>query len=1024
MKIILGVFALLLTDGSGFSLHTEAIAQAVKIPIATGLGGAYGIAISGSGEYAFVSEFDQNNITKVNLIDGAKSVVVVNLCNPQSLALSMNGTDLFVTEHCTGKLTRVSLTSGKRSTLTTGFYNSPQGLALSSDEKSLFVAEYYGGAITQLTISSGAKRTLSTNSVNGPQGLVISADGESLFVSEYGTGNILQLNIATRVKVTIATNLKGPLGLALSFDKTSLLVSEFDAGRVTQVLLASGNKTIIAKNFQFRDVEGVAMLGGKLLVSEYSAGQLTELLLEFPPPPPPPLLPVTNPFCWHDLFTQEVCDGTFGDLSLPPPYELDLDLSSYHGLAGTIPTEIGRCTNISGYADFSTPLLSGTIPTEIGMLVKLAARLSFGGSPISGTIPTEIGRLSELSAELDLSNLTALSGTIPTELGLVGLQPGFNPSLSLNNARLSGTIPTQLAKLNALSCCLENSQSAFSGETCGMAVAGTSENTNHFSCSVPHGKCFDRLTCAPPPPPIPYIRLNFTAEWEFANGTAKERDLADRLASFLRTNASCTLIGQEVTVHVEPLTSTADPCVGTSMGCETGSGSGAVSLVLVLMTAFTPTPLKAAEALRPVLDTVADTSRFFAIHATSAPSIVVEGGGAKAFVPTWLIVVCAILLPVGAIAIALMWWRARKAKSELSEHLLAASEAEWQLPLDADAEEVLACAVRDAHALPEADVRSRFAGEAHDLVMGTITDAARGLAFFLCIEEQSLREGLAEGETAIAREVRVHGDALLGEWFDYIMLVPASETLFSQGVCDQGRAGMLLADFVAAPEARCAGLSTAHVLALRLYTSPAFGALNMPLRDRERREAGVMHPLAITCAFVAEGIKKLRAVHAETEHALVEATLYRGLLNMEAGELMEVGGSEMAMMSTTSELRVAAQYSASRNALLLKLRVRNSMQRGADLQWLSIFPAEAECLYPPLTFLQPTGRKSVFRVDGATFTEMATAPTIPQTKLIVWQTESGIHEVEEVNPLPTLVYLSRGGFTVGGLMAGVPRRAF
>ena len=32
------------------------------------------------------------------------------------------------------------------------------------------------------------------------------------------------------------------------------------------------------------------------------------------------------------------------------------------------------------------------------------------------------------------------------------------------------------------------------------------------------------------------------------------------------------------------------------------------------------------------------------------------------------------------------------------------------------------------------------------------------------------------------------------------------------------------------------------------------------------------------------------------------------------------------------------------------------MHRGAPLQWLSAFPAEAELLFPPLTFLKPTGR--------------------------------------------------------------------
>jgi len=32
------------------------------------------------------------------------------------------------------------------------------------------------------------------------------------------------------------------------------------------------------------------------------------------------------------------------------------------------------------------------------------------------------------------------------------------------------------------------------------------------------------------------------------------------------------------------------------------------------------------------------------------------------------------------------------------------------------------------------------------------------------------------------------------------------------------------------------------------------------------------------------------------------------------------------------------------------------LQRGADLTFLSMFPGEAETLFPPLTFVQPTGK--------------------------------------------------------------------
>ena len=35
------------------------------------------------------------------------------------------------------------------------------------------------------------------------------------------------------------------------------------------------------------------------------------------------------------------------------------------------------------------------------------------------------------------------------------------------------------------------------------------------------------------------------------------------------------------------------------------------------------------------------------------------------------------------------------------------------------------------------------------------------------------------------------------------------------------------------------------------------------------------------------------------------------------------------------------------------------MSMGADVQWLSAFPGEAEIIYPPLIYLKPTGREQV-----------------------------------------------------------------
>ena len=54
-------------------------------------------------------------------------------------------------------------------------------------------------------------------------------------------------------------------------------------------------------------------------------------------------------------------------------------------------------------------------------------------------------------------------------------------------------------------------------------------------------------------------------------------------------------------------------------------------------------------------------------------------------------------------------------------------------------------------------------------------------------------------------------------------------------------------------------------------------------------------------------------------------------------------------MSTTADLSIAVKYSLSKTALLFRIITNTFMQCGADLQFLSAFPAEVEYLYPPLT---------------------------------------------------------------------------
>ena len=94
-------------------------------------------------------------------------------------------------------------------------------------------------------------------------------------------------------------------------------------------------------------------------------------------------------------------------------------------------------------------------------------------------------------------------------------------------------------------------------------------------------------------------------------------------------------------------------------------------------------------------------------------------------------------------------------------------------------------------------------------------------------------------------------------------------------------------------------------------------------------------------------------------------------------EFLKKGGTELAPMSTTSDLKVAMQYSKSSQSVLLRLRTEDFMTRGPDISFLSAFPCEAEYLFPPLTYLSPVpGGTQTLEVDDAVYTVVDVKPRI------------------------------------------------
>jgi hypothetical protein len=240
---------------------------------------------------------------------------------------------------------------------------------------------------------------------------------------------------------------------------------------------------------------------------------------------------------------------------------------------------------------------------------------------------------------------------------------------------------------------------------------------------------------------------------------------------------------------------------------------------------------------------------------------------------------------------------------------------------------------------------------------------------------------------AIQEEFDLFGDEEALECLHYVRHEAAGSnpTTFSNGgIRDAGRQGEMLGDFVSHPNSVNAALTEGEVVALRVYTTAAYRVLNQPLRaelSNANASLGSDCPFPVTVTLLASGIRKLRAnSHRDAQSAGSTQIFWRGIRGTVVPPSFEVsGGTEAAAMSTTSDLRIALRYSASADSLLFRIVTSSFMEQGADLTYLSAFAGEAEYLYPPLTYLLPTGQsqKITIAVGGVTF-RFTVVEVIPQ----------------------------------------------
>jgi hypothetical protein len=166
-----------------------------------------------------------------------------------------------------------------------------------------------------------------------------------------------------------------------------------------------------------------------------------------------------------------------------------------------------------------------------------------------------------------------------------------------------------------------------------------------------------------------------------------------------------------------------------------------------------------------------------------------------------------------------------------------------------------------------------------------------------------------------------------------------------------GRQRMSLDELMGLALTKDSELQRAEVIAVRLYTGPAYMQLNLGLRSggRKAQERDNVANFPATCSALNSAIKKL----AKKTPLPRSHKLYRGLTGMALPNkvLEKRRFVELAFSSATPSKAVALSYAGTDRASVFEIEV-GGIDRGADISEYSQYPNEEEHVIPPLSHFE------------------------------------------------------------------------
>jgi DNA-binding beta-propeller fold protein YncE len=253
-----------------------------------------GVAVTASGDKAFVADLENSTVRKIDLATGAVSTLAGLALQPGSadgvgsaarfnlpygVAVDANGTTVFVTDTYNCTIRAINVASGVVSTLvglashpgsadgvgTDARFNYPTELAVDAAGTTVFVADRNNATIRRVDVATRTVTTLagmagahgSTDGVgsaarfNDPYGITMDAAGTVLYVGEPWSGAIRKIEAATGSVTTLVAGAIGTVYGVATDAAGSVLFATDGSLRIFRVNTSTGASDLLAGSLYY-----------------------------------------------------------------------------------------------------------------------------------------------------------------------------------------------------------------------------------------------------------------------------------------------------------------------------------------------------------------------------------------------------------------------------------------------------------------------------------------------------------------------------------------------------------------------------------------------------------------------------------------------------------------------------------------------------------------------------------------------------------------------------------------------------